>query len=293
MDLSALADFHRVAAAGSLGKASRDSGRPKATLSRRIRHLEESLGVRLVEHGGRALRLTSEGQSLYERTHVLVRDIEDVGRDLASGNDQPRGQLRINAPVLFASTFGGRLTAEFAARHPAVRIMLEANDRMIDPVEEGYDVVIRVNPNPQSELVGRCFARDTMHLVAPPSLPMPEATDPENPAPVPAVAMAHRTDTPAWHVERDGQTHHLAPDYRLLLASLRMVHVAVRAGAGAALLPRSLTRRDIDEGRLALWSHQPERTVELWALHSSRRLVSPKVSAFMAFLVESFPDRQL
>ncbi|HET8554612.1 MAG TPA: LysR substrate-binding domain-containing protein [Rhodanobacteraceae bacterium] len=293
MDLSALADFHRVAAAGSLGKASRDSGRPKATLSRRIRHLEESLGVRLVERGGRALRLTTEGQSLYERTHALVRDIEEVGRNLTFGHDQPRGQLRISAPVLFANTFGGRLTAEFAARYPEVRVALDANDRMVDPVDEGYDVVIRVNPNPQSELVGRCFARDALHLVAPPSLSMPEATDPENPSSVPAVAMTHRTDAAAWHVEHDGRTHHLAPDYRLLLASLSMVHDAVRAGAGAALLPRSLTRRDIGEGRLALWSHHPERTVELWALHSSRRLVSPKVSAFMEFLAESFPDRQL
>lgn len=293
MDLSALADFHRVAAAGSLGKASRDSGRPKATLSRRIRHLEESLGVRLVERGGRALRLTAEGQSLYERTHVLLRDIEEVGRNLASGNDQPRGQLRVSAPVLFASTFGGRLTAEFAARYPEVRVALDANDRMVDPVDEGYDVVIRVNPHPQSELVGRCFAHDALHIVAPPSLPMPEATDPNHPAPVPAVAMVHRTDAAAWRIERDGQTHHFAPDYRLLLTSLTMVHAAVRAGAGAALLPRSLTRRDIGEGRLTLWSHQPERTVELWALHSSRRLVSPKVSAFLEFLVESFPDRQL
>lgn len=293
MDLSALADFHHVAAAGSLGKASRESGRPKATLSRRIRQLEESLNVRLVERGGHALRLTAEGQSLYERTHALVRDIEEVGRNLASGHDQPRGQLRISAPVLFADTFGGRLTAEFAARYPEVRVALDANDRMVDPVDEGYDVVIRVNPNPQSELVGRCFARDALHIVAPPSLPMPEATDPENPAPVPAVAMAQRTDAAAWHVECDGQTHHLVPDYRLLLASLSMVHDAVRAGAGAALLPRSLTHRDINEGRLGLWSHQPERTVELWALHSSRRLVSPKVSAFLEFLVESFPDRQL
>lgn len=292
MDLSALADFHRVAAAGSLGKASRESGRPKATLSRRIRHLEASLGVRLVERGGRALRLTAEGQSLYERTHALVRDIEEVGRNLASGNDQPHGQLKISAPVLFANTFGGRLSAEFATRYPDVRVTLDANDRMIDPVDEGYDVVIRVNPHPQSELVGRCFAHDALYLVAPPSLPMPEAPDPENPVPVPAVAMAHRTDTAAWHVEHDGKTHHFAPDYRLLLASLSMVHVAVRAGAGAALLPYSLTRQDIDEGRLTRWSRQPQRTVELWALHSSRRLVSPKVSAFMAFLAESFPDRE-
>src|SRR5699024_2141045 len=123
----------------------------------------------------------------------LVRDIEEVGRNLASGNDQPRGQLRISAPVLFANTLGGRLTAEFAARYPDVRVALDANDRMVDPVDESYDVVIRVNPSPQSELVGRCFARDALHIMAPPSLPMPEAPDPKHPASVPAVAMAHRT----------------------------------------------------------------------------------------------------
>src|SRR5699024_4126046 len=111
-----------------------------------------------------------------------------------------------------------------------------------------------VNPHPRSELVGRCFAHDALHLVAPPSLPIPDAPDPDHPASVPAVAMAHQADAGTWHIERDGQTHHLAPDFRLRLASLTMVHAAVRVGAGAALLPRSLTRRDISEGRLALWS---------------------------------------
>lgn len=293
MDLSALADFHRVAAAGSLGKASRDSGRPKATLSRRIRHLEESLGVRLVERGRHALRLTAEGQALYQRTHVLLRDIEEVGQNLASGIDRPRGPLRVSAPVLFADTLGGRLAAEFAARYPEVRLHLSASDQHVDLVEEGFDVAIRVNPHPSSELVGRCFAHDAMWIVAPPSLTMPEATDPEAPASVPAVAMTRFGDDTSWQFEANGHPCHLAPDYRLHLSSMAMVRGAVRAGAGAALLPRLLARTDVDSGRLARWGRFPGRTVELWVLHNSRRLVSPKVSAFVAFMVESFPDRQL
>jgi DNA-binding transcriptional LysR family regulator len=293
MDLSALADFHRVAAAGSLGKASRESGRPKATLSRRIRVLEESLGTRLVERSQRALRLTAEGQALYARTHTLLRDIEEVGRDLVAGNDQPRGTLRVSAPVLFSDVLGGSLAAGFVARHPAVQIEWVANDHNVDLVDDAFDVAIRVNPRPDSELVGRCFARDAMLVVAPPSLSMPKSTARDAPASVPAVAMAAFADMAVWHFKARGQSVYLAPAHRLRLSTLAMVRAAVRAGIGAALLPYSLVRADIAEGSLALWGTQAGRTTELWVLHSSRRLVSPKVSAFVTFLAESFPERQL
>src|SRR5699024_4054681 len=93
MKHAALADVHLVAAAGSLGRASRESGRPKATLSRQIRQLEESLGVRLVERGEHGLQLTRAGQGLYEETILPLRDIEETGRRLASGQEQLRGLL--------------------------------------------------------------------------------------------------------------------------------------------------------------------------------------------------------
>src|SRR5699024_10228876 len=119
-------------------------------------------------------RLTAEGRLLHERTQTLLRDIEDVGHNIAAGTDQPRGVLRVSAPVLFSETFAGRLACEFMIQYPEVRLEWSALDRLVDPVDEGFDVVIRINPNPNSELVGRRFARDTMLLVAPPDLPMPE-----------------------------------------------------------------------------------------------------------------------
>lgn len=289
MDLDKLADFHRVVVAGSLGKASREYDRPKATLSRRIRDLEVSLGVRLLERGPRSLNLTTEGQQLYERTRDLLRELEDVGRDLSGGANQPCGLLRISAPVLFSEIRGGCLAAEFAALYPKIELQWQALDRPVDLAEEACDVVIRINPDPASELVGRCFARDTMLLVAPPDLPKPDNTADR----VPAVTIAQLADTEVWRFEAQGRTCQLIPDYRLVLSSLTMVRAAVLAGAGAALLPRSLAAQDIETGRLTLWGHDSARPVELWALHSSRRLVSPKVSAFMAFLKEWCPGQTL
>lgn len=294
MDLSALADFHRVVVAGSLGKASRASDRPKATLSRHVRDLEESLGVRLLERGPRALQLTAEGKVLFDRTRGLLLDIEDAGRNLSAASDRPRGWLRVSTPVMFANVWGGRLAAEFVVRYPDVRLEVVASDRYVDLVGEGFDVAIRVNPDPASGLVGRCFARDVMLVVASPSVPMPVWRGSRKTPMVPAIAAAHTvTATELWNFRANGRERRIAPDVRLRLSTLAAARAAVLGGAGVACLPRSLARADIMEGRMLAWGEYVARSVELWVLHTSRRLVSSKVSAFVAFLADSFPTREL
>src|ERR1700752_1366015 len=103
MDLLAIADFNLVASHGGVGRASRATGRPKATLSRRVVELEESLGVRLFERGKGNLRLTEEGRALHERTTVLLSEIVQVTEDIASRTARPRGRLRVSASTLFSS----------------------------------------------------------------------------------------------------------------------------------------------------------------------------------------------
>jgi DNA-binding transcriptional LysR family regulator len=91
MDLLALADFNLVARHGGFGRAARAAGRPKATLSRRVAELEESLGLRLFERGARALKLTEEGQAFYERTRILLAELEETAATIGSGAEVPRG----------------------------------------------------------------------------------------------------------------------------------------------------------------------------------------------------------
>lgn len=293
MNLAALADFHLVAGAGGFGRASRMSGRPKATLSRRVRDLEESLGLRLIERGHRSLRMTDDGQMLYERTLGLLREIQEVGQALTSGSIRPRGLLRISAPVLFASTLGGRIATAFSLRYPEVDLELIGEDRKVDLVEDGYDIAIRVNPHPNTDLVGRCFARDEMWLVAPRALPLPEPDESGEACRVQAVVMIGQRDTGSWQIDVAGRRRTLTPDYRVRVSSLLMLRDAVLASAGAAQLPRSLVREAVETEQLVVWGSLPEHKVELWALHGSRRLVSPKVAAFMDYLSEAFPTREL
>jgi DNA-binding transcriptional LysR family regulator len=294
MDLRALADFNLVATHGGFGRASRASGLPKPTLSRHIAELEQSLGLRLLERGSRALRLTEEGAALHVRTEGLLREIAEAGETIGSGVGRPRGRLRVNAPVLFAQVALGRIAAEFIAAYPEVQLEITAEDRFVDPIEEGYDVVIRINPAPDDRLIGRCFLHDEMLVVAPPSIARPSGS-PGDAVTFPAVVLNTAPAGMTWRIRKqaDDPMEELIPDPVLRASSLMIVRDAVLANAGAALLPRSMVSGDLAAGRLSCWGVVEDRPVSAWALHVSRRLVSSRVTAFIGALVAAFPDQRL
>jgi len=281
MDLLALADFNLVARHGGFGRAARASGRPKATLSRRVAELEGSLGVRLLERGARVLKLTQEGQALYERTGALLTEIDEAAAEVASGGAAPRGRLRVSAPLLFSQTAMGKLAASFALAYPEVRLEVTIEDRAVDMVEEGYDLAIRVNPAPDANLVGRILLRDRLAVVAPPGLARPQ-----DGTPVPAVVRGAASGA-SWPLKEAGAQ--LAIDPVLRLSSLIMVRDAVLAEVGVACLPVSLVSYDISEGSLAHWGDLDAPEIAIWALYPSRRLLSTRVSAFLDHLKAAFP----
>jgi DNA-binding transcriptional LysR family regulator len=282
MDLLALADFTLVARHGGFGRAARAAARPKATLSRRVADLEASLGLRLFERGARDLKLTDEGRILFERAGALLVELEETATAIASGGNRPRGRLRISAPLLFSQTAMGRLAAEFALRYPEVRLEVTTEDRGVDMIEEGFDLVIRVNPDPDETLVGRPFLHDRMVVVAHPDLPRSSHDR------VPAVVRGDAAST-RWTVVTSGERSSIAVDPVLRLSSLIMIRDAVRAGVGAACLPVSLVSRDLAGGALAHWGDVAGSDIALWALYPSRRLLSARVSAFLDLLKHAFP----
>jgi DNA-binding transcriptional LysR family regulator len=284
MDLLALVDFNLVARHGGFGRAARAAGRPKATLSRRVAELESSLDLRLFERGARALKLTQEGQALYERTGALLTELDETAAAIASGGDGPRGRLRVSAPLLFSQIAMGKLAAGFALKYPQVRLEVTTEDRTVDMVDEGYDLVIRVNPDPDESLVGRIFLRDRLVVVASPGLKRP--TDD---FPVPAVVRGAGGQTAAWDVTVPTGRSRIAVDPVLRLSSLIMVRDAVRAGVGAGRLPVSLVSHDLAAGTLVHWGDVDGPDIALWTLYPSRRLLSARVSAFLDHLKEAFP----
>src|SRR5205085_5951755 len=225
MDLLALSDFNLVARHGGFGRAARASGRPKATLSRRVSELESSLDLRLFERGTRALKLTQEGRALYERTGALLSELDETAAAIASGGDRPRGRLRISAPLLFSQTAMGKLAAGFALAYPEVRLEVTTEDRVVDMIEEGYDLVIRVNPRVDDSLVGRAFLRDQQVIVAAPHVQRPVGEEP-----VPAVTRGSAGADARWTMITAAGATSITVEPLLALSSMVMVRDAVRLG---------------------------------------------------------------
>ena len=291
MELSGLSDFNLVVIHGGFGKASRATGQAKATLSRRVRELEEDLGVRLIERGTRTLRLTDEGSMLHARTGTQIGEIAQALRDVKSGLEHPSGRLRVSAPLLFAHVTLGSFAAAFAAAFPDVILEVTAEDKFVDLVSDDVDVVIRANPKPDTEWVGRCFLRNQMVLVAPAGvLPPPRDGNAQARVVSPAVTRTGSTENESWTVTDpvDGQERRYLPKALLKLSSPLSIRDAIRAGAGVGFVPQTIAADDLAAGRLLSWGYSIEPPIEAWVLHASRRLVSPKVSAFVNFVYEYF-----
>jgi DNA-binding transcriptional LysR family regulator len=288
LDLNALADFNLVATHGGFGKASRAANRSKATLSRHITELETQLGIRLIERGGSRLVLTEAGQLLLAGTEGPMLEMAEAATTAREGVSAPRGLLRVAAPVLFSQLALGRLCAQFLTAYPEVRLEVVAEDRVVDLVDERFDVAIRPNPRPDSSLVGRCFAKDRLVVAASPAVPMP--ANASGTVSVPAVVMSAR-EGESWSL--DGGRMTLEPVPVLQLSSLLMVRDAVLAGGGVALLPQSIIWNQLARGELVQWGTVVGKEVELWVLHTSRRLPSPKVRAFVEFICAQYPNGSL
>jgi len=287
MDLNALADFSLVATNGGLGKASRASGKSKATLSRRISDLEEQLGVRLIERSTRGLKLTEAGELLMARTEGPIHEVTDAMTAVREGLSTPRGRLRVTSPMLFSQLAMGRICADFCAAYPEVTFEVVAGDRPVDLVEEQFDVAIRINPSPDSRLVGRCFAKDRLVVVAAPSVPMPS---PGAVRSVPGIVSSSFQPT-HWSLD-DGRLI-LDPLPKLRLSSFLMIRDAAIAGAGAALIPQSIAWNQLTRGELVQWGTVSGAEPALWVLHTSRRLPAPKVRAFVEFMCNRYPEKSL
>jgi DNA-binding transcriptional LysR family regulator len=184
--------------------------------------------------------------------------------------------------VLLAGT-----AARFALAFPQVKLEIVADDRFIDPVEDGFDVVLRMNPATDDALVGRCVLKDERWLVASPSIasPLAEASASTSIG-VPAVMASAAKSNLKWQIRtRENQVVSVQPEPLLRLSSLLMVKQAVLSGVGAALLPRLLVEADVQSEHLSRWGVEQGAPVEIWALYNSRRLLSAKVRAFMNWLV--------
>lgn len=166
--LTAIELFTRIADTGSLTAAAERMGLSRGMASRYLQDLEARLGVRLVNRTTRRLSLTEPGRAYHQRCQQILADLEEAERAVASAGAQPRGRLRVSAPMTFGTLYLAPLLPAYLAEHPEVGVELVLNDRYVDLLEEGFDVAVRIGRLADSSLVVRRLAHSRLVLCAAP-----------------------------------------------------------------------------------------------------------------------------
>lgn len=193
--------------------------------------------------------------------------------------------MRVSAPIVLAYVLLARITTDFVASHRRIELEIVAEDRKIDPIKDDYDLVIRVDPDHDERLVGRRIMEDERLLVAAPGMHV--AFRPAHATDVEAVTAIGHVATPrgiSWRIQTKEAVRVLDPCFRLRFSSFLLIHQAVLAGAGVALMPRLLVLEDVAAGRLVSWGHEHGAKVEIRALQNANSLSSLKVHAFLEAL---------
>lgn len=289
-DLNDMLFFAEVAERGSFAAAGRALGLPKSRLSRRVAELEQQLGVRLLHRSTRKLSLTEVG-ALYLR-HCLAMRSEALaaGEVVQRLSAAPRGTVRVTCPITLAQSVVGDLVPAFLLAHPQVRIEMEVTNRVVDPVDEGVDVALRVRPRLQDSgsLVVKRLGQSHGLLVASPAL-LARQGRPATPAELvqlDSVAMSVQDGRTSVTLRGPDQAQHdWQHQPRYVADDLETLLRAALAGVGVALLPDYMCRPALDAGRLVQllpgWS-PPEGIVH--AVFASRRGLVPAVRAFLDHL---------
>jgi DNA-binding transcriptional LysR family regulator len=292
MDLNELVVFAKVAETRSFTAAATELGLPKSTVSRKIAQLEERLGARLLQRTTRKLALTDAGAAYFARCAKIVADILEADREVVDQQASPRGLVRLTASTDIASVFLGDILAQFVAKYPEITVELDASDRIVDLIDEGIDVGVRVGPLAESSLVARRLTSLSGYAVASPAY-LAAAGTPTTPAELAthaAVTFVPNGRRAPWTISSPtGETAELGPNVRIASASLLSAVDATLAGAGIAMVPDFFVTELIRKGRLVrvLPEFSGERR-DLYAVYPSTRNLAPRVRALVDHLIAAF-----
>lgn len=295
-NLNELQFFVQVSQAQSFTRAAKRLGVPKSTVSRAIRKLEGRLGVRLVERTTRSVALTEVGELYLQRCLRVMEEAEQADLAVGALQDTPRGTLRLGAPVPFARWILGPILGEFLATFPELRVHLLLLNGDESPHEGSFDVFVRAGRLEDSGLMVKPLMQVRQGIYASPGYLEGRAMS-ESPMGLAEESCITTTcDTfgetgsfTTWRLRRGDEVREVKVEARVSVPDPMINQQIALAGAGVALLSRSMVKRDVEEGRLVRilpeWEPEP---VELHALYPSRLNSSPKVRVFLQFLRERF-----
>ncbi len=282
-DLSEIGVFVKVVQVGSFSQAARDLGLPKSTVSRKVAQLEERLGARLLQRTTRKVALTEVGAMYHERCARILPELEDAERAVIELQEVPRGLLRIAAPLRFGLL--GPVISEFLALYPDIKVEVICSDRIVDLIEEGFDLAIRAGTLADGSLIARRLMDSIPHfVVAAPSYRARRGTpsEPGELAKHDCLIFSGIRERGTWRFRRGARHVDVQVSGRVSINDFDLLRQATIAGHGIARLPAPSCCADLRAGNLVrLVEDWDTAEVPLSIVYPSTRHLSPKVRAFI------------
>lgn len=282
--------FFSVVEANGFGAAARRLETTPASVSRRVKALEQRLGVRLLQRTTRKLGMTEAGERYYREGRRLLHELDDLEQALADSARELQGELRIVAPMSFGQRRLAPLVARFAARHDQLRISLILEDRETDLIDEAADLAIRIGYPADSSLIARAIAPVPRHACASPDY-LERRGCPQSPEDLLHHDCLHYNLIPereewTFHGEQGEQT--LAIKGSFCSNNGDVLAEAAIQGLGITLLPNFIVEEGLADGRLVKVLEDYERApLTLYALYPSRRHLPVKTRSFLEYLQEA------
>jgi len=292
--LNSIRAFTKVVQHSSFAAAARDLRLSRSAVSKHVIELEQELGVQLLSRTTRSVTATENGQAYYERCLAILSDLEEADLSATRLQAEVRGLLRINAPMSFGTLHLARAVADFMEKYPDLRIQLLLSDQQVDPVQEGFDVTLRIADLPSSSMIARRIAPARRAICASPSYLARHGT-PKHPDDLrghACLTYGHLATGNQWKLTGPDGDHWIAIPWTLCTNNAEVLRDAAVQGCGIALLPTFIAGADFQQGRLAtiLPGYQaPE--ISIYAIYPATRHLSLKVRVFIDFLVERFGGR--
>ncbi|MEO7400991.1 MAG: LysR substrate-binding domain-containing protein [Polaromonas sp.] len=285
--LDLIRTFREVATRGGFSRAARTLDASRANVSKHVAELETRLGVRLLNRSTRTVSLTDAGSLLLERSTPLLEMMALTRDELQHRGQEPSGRLRMTAPQGIGSIELPALLADFMKRYPEVYISLDLSNHLLDMVEEGLDLALRVGFTPNDNLIVRKLRRIDLVVCATPAYWQQRGVPghPDDLATHDVLTLSLAGLRPEWRFKVNGKPHSVALRSRMDASDpVPLLHLALH-GMGVVRLPRGLVKSHLDSGALqtVLDDYHPD-DLWLYAAYTQRRHNSAALKALLAFL---------
>jgi DNA-binding transcriptional LysR family regulator len=292
--LEGMAVFVKVAELGGFSAAAQAMGLSKSAVSKQVSAMEERLGVRLLNRTTRRLALTEAGEAYRDWCARILQEVEEAELEAGRHGSEPRGRLKVSAPMTFGFLHLSPMIPEFLARHPLVEVDLTLDDRIVDLLAEGFDLALRIGSMRDSSLVARRLATARQVCAASPAY-LAARGAPAEPEDLQRHACLRYTYTRApdlWEFVRGGEVRAVRVHGSFRANNGDALRTAALRGLGVVFLPDFIVGDDLERGALVrLLTAWDTAEVPIQAVWPSQRHLSAKLRAFIDFLGERLPRR--